>query len=94
MQRLSSWIDQLSYRWKAAVLIVAIFSAGLTTGAAAGGFTKLPARVVALEQRADQFNKQLEDLGRDVSAIRKANRQMLCLTMAERAHTDWRKCVE
>lgn len=91
---LSTWFAELNARWKAIAAIAAIFGTGLTAGAVAGGFNKLPDRVSALEQRADTLATQLSALQRDVTAIRKANQQNLCLTIAERAHSDWRKCVE
>lgn len=93
MSSLSTWFSEVRGVWKAAILIIAIFGAGLTTGAAAGGFTKLPQRIVALEQQANQLDDRLDDLARDVAAIRKANQQTLCLTIAERQHSDWRKCI-
>lgn len=94
MSTLSTWFSDIRGMWKAVALIVAIFGAGLTAGAAAGGFTKLPTRMSTLEQRADHLDEQLDELKRDVAAIRKANQQTLCLTIAERQRSDWRKCVE
>lgn len=86
--------EKLNGLWKAVLLLVAIFSAGLTAGAVAGGLTKIPDRVTALETQATKFNGQLEDLNSNVMAIRKAAQQTNCLTIAERQHTDWRKCIE
>lgn len=90
---LPALLTRLNTVWKAAALSAAIFGAGLTTGAAAGGLTKLPARVASVEKQANQLTDQVMEVRRDVMAIREANRQMLCLTISERAHTDWRKCL-
>jgi len=87
MNALSAWFDGVRVGWKALGAIIAIFGAGLTTGAAAGGFTGLPKRVSSVEV-------QVQSLRQDVTAIRKANQQMLCLTIAEREHSDWRRCLE
>ena len=94
MQSLSTLATRLNGLWKAILVIIAIFSAGLTIGASFAGALKIPQRIIALEQRADALTSQINSLGTDVAAIRKTNRQNLCLTIAERAHTDWRKCVE
>jgi len=91
---LAALLPHLSSKWKAIGLLFGIFTAGLSAGAVAGGFTKLPARVASLEAQHDSIHRQMEVLGDDVAAIRKTNRQMLCLTIAEREHGDWRKCIE
>lgn len=90
---ISGWFSNLNGIWKVAAIVTAIFGAGLTTGAAAGGFTKLPGRIVALEQRADTLTSQLTALRRDVSEIRNNNRIQLCLQIAEKQKTDWRECL-
>lgn len=94
MLGLLGFYTRLSGMWRAILLIVAIFTAGLTVGAAASGITRIPGRVQVLEQKAEQFNNQLESLNRNVAGIRKLNQQTLCLTIAERQHSDWRKCLE
>ena len=94
MQMLSIWLSQLSGRWKALGLIIALLTAGFTTGMAASGFTKLPEKVAMLEQRARDWDSQLNELNHNVAAIRRLNQQTLCLTVAEHAHSDWRKCME
>jgi hypothetical protein len=91
---LSTLISNLSGRWKALGLLFSIFSVGLAAGAAAGGFSKIPARVIALEARADTLTGKMSELQQDVAAIRKSNKTMLCLTVAEREHSDWRRCME
>lgn len=90
----STLYQRLNGMWKAIALLIAIFGAGLTAGAAASGLTALPARVKTLEQKAAEFTDQLEDLNRNVAAIRKSNQQTLCLTIAERQRSDWRKCID
>lgn len=94
MQSLSTLATRLNGLWKAILVIIAIFSAGLTIGASFAGALKIPQRIAALEQRADSLTSQIAGLSADVSAMRKTSRQNLCLTIAERAHTDWRKCIE
>lgn len=91
---LLKFYTRLAGVWRATLIVVAVFSAGLTSGVAAGGLTKLPSRVTVLEQKAVEFNTQLEILNRNVAGIRKLNQQTLCLTIAEREKTDWRKCIE
>jgi len=91
---LNSWFLQLNAKWKALGLAFALLSFGFGAGTTASGLTHLPARVAALEQSAKHFNQQIDDLSRDVLTIRKANQQQLCLTIAERQHTDWRLCLK
>jgi len=93
MSKISTWFGNVSGMWKAVVLIVAIFSAGLTTGAIAGGFTKIPSRVATLEETAISLQGQISDMHRDVAELRKINNIQLCLQLAEKSHTDWRACI-
>ena len=90
----SQLVANLHGRWKALALLFGIFSVGMSVGAFAGGFTRLPARVSALEDQHAAIHQQMLALGEDVAAIRRTNRQMLCLTVAERQHTDWHLCIE
>lgn len=94
MATLSNWFGQLNGWWKVAGIVVTIFSAGLAVGSSVAGALQVPARVVTLEERAQQLAEQLEDVKADIAAIRKTNQQTLCLTIAERNKTDWRKCIE
>lgn len=80
--------------WRAIVAISAIFAAGATLGAGASGLTKVPARVVALEARADSLTNQLNSIQRDVSELRRNNYIQLCMQIAEKRRTDWRECLK
>jgi outer membrane murein-binding lipoprotein Lpp len=90
---LSTLHQRLGGVWKAVVLLAAIFSAGVTAGAAASGLTKLPARVESLEATADTLQMQISGMRRDVAALRESNRVQLCMQIAEKRKTDWRECL-
>lgn len=94
MLGLLAFYTRLSGVWRAVILIITIFVSGATAGAAASGITRIPGRVAVLEQKAEEFNTQLESLNRNVAGIRRLNQQTLCLTIAERQKSDWRKCIE
>lgn len=91
---LSTLHSRLSGVWKAVVLLAAVFSAGLTSGAAAAGALKIPARILALEATADTLQGQIASMRHDVAEIRNNNRIQLCLQIAEKRHTDWRECIK
>jgi outer membrane murein-binding lipoprotein Lpp len=91
---LSTLHARLGGLWKAILLLAAIFSAGLTAGAAAGGLTNLPARVASLEATADTLQDQISGMRHDVAALRESNRIQLCMQIAEKRHTDWRECLK
>lgn len=90
---LPTWFFNVRAGWKAIIAIAAIFGAGMSIGAAAGGLTKVPDRVVALELKADSLTDQLGQIQRDVAELRRSNATQLCLHIAERQATDWRTCL-
>jgi hypothetical protein len=89
---LSSFYDRRAGLWKAMVFLVSIFTAGLTAGAAASGILDIPTRVNQLEITADSLRIEIQTMRMDVAELRKNNGIQLCMQIAEKSHTDWRKC--
>lgn len=94
MTTVARWFSDVRGVWKAIGLVIAIFAAGITAGAAASGWTKLPTKVAQLEQRADSLSENLTTLSLAVEEIRTNNRTQLCLQIAEKRRTDWRECLK
>ena len=90
----ATWFFNVRTGWKAIIAIATIFGAGMSFGAVAGGLTKVPARVVALEVKADSLTEQLQDIRRDVAELRRSNAIQLCLHIAERQKSNWQECLK
>jgi cell division protein FtsL len=90
---LSAFYDRRAGLWKAMVFLVGIFTAGLSAGATASGLLGVPARVNSLEATADTLQTEIQNMRQDVAELRKSNRIQLCMQIAEKSHTDWRKCL-
>jgi hypothetical protein len=90
---LSTLHARLGGLWKAIILLASIFMTGLTIGAGASGILGIPARVIKLEATADTLHKEIQSMRYDVSELRSMNKIQLCLQIAEKTHSDWRKCL-
>jgi hypothetical protein len=90
---LSAFVDRRAGLWKAMIFLISIFTAGLTAGVSASGVLNIPSRIVALEATADTLQTEIQNMRLDVSELRRNNKIQLCMQIAEKSHTDWRKCL-
>ena len=86
-------LQNLSESWRGIALIAVIVAVGFAGGLTLGGYAKIPERLFLLETHQTFSDSMQRDQRAQLVAIRGLIRAQLCLTVAEKRHTDWATCL-
>ena len=84
---------QLSGSTKVVMSLITLLGVGTGVGAHLEQAADTRQRVIAQGATLATVVARADTLRHDVSGIRRLLTQQLCLTIAEREHTDWRRCL-
>jgi len=80
---------RLDFMWRTIAIAGTLFMGGV----AFSGYVRLPAQLKDVRATVDSFRIDQAGIHRTLNGLERTVRETLCLQLAEREHTDWRRCI-
>ena len=89
---MTRFLEAINKNVLAMLSAIALVGAGWGGGMAVSGFVAVPKQIAALSARTDSMKTVHVQLEAQIATLRTLVRTQLCLDLADREHTDWRRC--
>ena len=79
---------RLDFAWRVLAVAGTLFMGGV----AFSGYARLPAQMHKVEAAVDSFRHDHIEIHRTMEDLRKSQRDLICLMLAEKEHRNWLTC--